>query len=219
MSGLLSQLCVVPGVAGAAVFDHHGVCLEQRALSERWPLEALSGLVEDLVVGLEAFAYLDQASFRLGIAHFGDGILVVMRTADHRAVALASKDTDHSMLEVAFGALEVKLRHASVPPVNVRAPSNPSASFLSRSTFPLDGSAESTADPVPEPMVDQLREALADAVGPIARLLLQAHCAQLGVSEQHLPRDLWPALLERLSAEIVNETDRRAFQRRLTSAR
>lgn len=216
MSGLLSQLCIVPGVAGAAVFDHRGVCLEQRALSERWPLDALSSLVEDLVVGLEAFAYLDQASFRLGIAHFGDGIVVVMRTADHRAVALASKDTDHSMLEVAFGALEVKLRHASsLPSVNTRAASGSPALIRSRSTIPADAP---TADRVPEQMVEQLREALADAVGPIARVLLQEHCARLGVSEYDLPNGLWPALLERLSAEIVNEADRRAFQRRLTAA-
>ncbi|MEO1337990.1 MAG: hypothetical protein AAFV29_20265, partial [Myxococcota bacterium] len=114
MSRLLAQLCTVAGVRGAAVYDHGGVCLEHR-LEPPYQPEYLAGILEQLLVGLEAYEYIERAAIRFGMVKCADGVICVLRTRNHRAIAMASNDINRSMLTVAFGALHVKLERLSAP--------------------------------------------------------------------------------------------------------
>ncbi|MEM7676983.1 MAG: hypothetical protein AAF449_13345 [Myxococcota bacterium] len=215
MSRLLAQLCTVSGVRGAAVYDHSGVCLEHR-LEPPYQPEYLANILDQLLVGLEAYEYIERAAIRFGIVKCADGVISVMRTRSHRAIALASNDINRSMLTVAFGALQVKLERLSEPR------EGPSVSLLAT---PLQGVSIDPAEiermnPSELVSTDGLRatvEALADCLGPLARVLVQEQLAAMGLASPMVPRSLWPPFIESLAREISDAGERRRFIERTSS--
>lgn len=208
MTRLLANLLTVPGVRGAAVYDHQGACLEHRLEA---PLEpsAVGEVLEGLLVGLEAYEHLERAPFRFAMARHGQGVVGIVRTLSHRAIALATSAVNPSLLTVAFGALEVKLgrlNNASVP-----GALNPNLSWPPASIDSTEVESLPPGDLVSGLTMQTTLDALAERLGPMARLLVREHLTAMGLPPASVPRTLWPQLVENLAREIPDEHERRTF--------
>ena len=212
MTPILGQLYTVPGVRGAALFDESGGCVEHRNLPNDVSVEHMGRILDKLLVGLEAYTYVERGAFRYAFAQYGDSVFAVLRTAGHRAIVLASSDINRSLLAVAFGALEVKLDElnggALDSSVSRRRIAAPAAQGSAGPGLPVK-------DAVAKPVLDDLHAALADAIGPIARLLIQEHCAKLRLSAAAVPKGQWTTLTDSLAQEIPDEPGRKTFLRRV----
>ncbi len=212
MSQLLGQLYTVPGVRGAAVYDHQGTCLEYRVD----PPEAgpdLAAVLDRLLVGLEAYEYLERDAMRLAWARFDQGMVAVLRTPHHRAIAITRPDINPPLLTVALGALEVKLNRLarglrdSVPPHR--------EGDRRAHTLDIDIDSLPSTELVPEVALNTLHDALTDRMGPVARVLIQDQFDAMGLPAFTVPRSLWPTLVESLALELPDFSERQRFVRHL----
>ena len=195
MSSILGQVCTVPGVIGAALFDDLGVCVEHRDLPAPYSIEELGRILNKLLVGFEAYAYVERAPFRYAFAQYGGSVFAVLRTPAHRAIVLADSDINRSLLAVAFGALEVKLAE------------------LQRGSSTSDLMPGPVAEPagddgLPAAMLSRLQDLLAEAIGPIAKLLIAEHRGRFAGQP---PAQLWSSLVAALAQEIPDERERKVF--------
>ena len=210
MNRLLANLCTVPGVLGAAVYDHFGACLEHRLESAYEP-DRVGTLLDELLVGLEAYEYLERASFRFGMANYEYGVVGVMRTRHHRAIVFATNNINPSLLTVAFGALEVKLaRLSQTPTQSSTRPRSP--------TFSAEQSEAGALGPgevVPAAAMRAALDGLAEQVGPVAQVLVNEQLDISGFDPSAVPRTAWPELIENLAREIDDVEQRRVFVKRV----
>lgn len=82
-----------------------------------------------------------------------------------------------------------------------------------RSSAPVENGAVIIT--VPEKFFASFREALLDAMGPMAHIVLSEHIRLAGESEERFPRGKVEALVESVSKEIFDETIRRRFRQYL----
>ena len=66
--------------------------------------------------------------------------------------------------------------------------------------------------PVPENFFNLLREALIDAMGPMAHIVLSEHIRTMGESAERFPHDKVQGLIESVSREIFDQTIRARFR-------
>ncbi len=69
---------------------------------------------------------------------------------------------------------------------------------------------------VPEKFFHELREALVDAMGPMAQIVLAEHVKLLGQSLDHFPREKIAGLIESVSREIFDDSIRERFRRSMS---
>lgn len=69
---------------------------------------------------------------------------------------------------------------------------------------------------VPEKFFLSLREALIDAMGPMAQIVLSEHVKQFGASLDHFPREKIGSLIESVSREIFDDSIREQFRKSMT---
>jgi hypothetical protein len=70
---------------------------------------------------------------------------------------------------------------------------------------------------LPPAFANDLFQALALAVGPVARLLLEDTIADLGLDLKRIPQDQAPRLVERLAADISRAEKKTAFEKQMLS--
>ena len=211
MSALVANLTSVPGVRGAAVFDQAGVCVEHRLMPSVSPTDA-GQILQQVLVGLDAYEFLERGLFRYAMAKFADGVIGVLRTDHYQAIAFADADINPSLLTVALGALEVKLGRMSD---GVSASLIPSESLPIPPAEPVSYDSLPASELVPIQVLRDAIDALAECVGPVARLLVQEQVAALGLQTADIPRSMWTSLIENLAREVPNPEDRRRFLSRV----
>ena len=85
-----------------------------------------------------------------------------------------------------------------------------------RESVPGDhGSMRPMGGEVPENFLFSLREALVDAMGPMAQIVLSEHIRLIGESFDRFPRDKVDSLVDAVSREIFDESTREHFRRNM----
>jgi general secretion pathway protein A len=69
---------------------------------------------------------------------------------------------------------------------------------------------------VPETFFISMREALVEAMGPMAPLVMTEHIRSLGTSSDHFPFDKITSLIDSVSREIFNESNRDRFRQSMS---
>jgi len=88
---------------------------------------------------------------------------------------------------------------------------------VSRESVPVDhGSTRPMPGAVPENFFFSLREALVDAMGPMAQIVLSEHIRLIGESFDRFPRDKVDGLVDAVSREIFDESTREHFRRNMS---
>jgi hypothetical protein len=100
------------------------------------------------------------------------------------------------------------------PPSDVAKPASVQLVKNHRSTAAAVQSNVSAASTiVPESFLVSLRDALVDAIGPMAPIVLSEQVKHFGASMDRFPRDKIANLIESLSGEIFDESIRNQFRR------
>lgn len=198
---MLANLCAVPGVLGAALYDTEGRCVEA-ALSPPYEADFLGSVLSKVLEGLDAFEPLDGKASRAAFTRAEHGCIGVLRTGHHALIALTAPETDPRPIWVAFGALEARL---------ARGPSEArGGSFVSSSDLP------SPAARVPPQILEALESALSQHVGPVARVLLLDELNGMGATLGSLLEARLPELVRRLEQCIERPSQRRSFRQSIT---
>ena len=85
-----------------------------------------------------------------------------------------------------------------------------------RSSVTAESPNSSAFQAVPEKFFHELREALVDAMGPMAQIVLQEHVKLLDQSLEHFPREKVIGLIESVSREIFDDSIREKFRRSMS---
>jgi len=229
---MLANLCAVPGVRGAALFDPQGGCVESQLVPPYEP-EYIFDVAQRVMVSFEAMAFIDANPVKLMLARLSEGAFAIMNNPRFILAAMADRTVNPMMLNVALGALEsrlAKLPHIA-PPQPVSSPASlvpPSASMprmsnaslasspslVSVSDFTLDAS-QLRQQPVPDAVsVDTMRgliKIMSRYVGPMSKHVLKRELKRMGRSSTTLPRAEWGTLVERVGAKIERSDLRSAF--------
>jgi type II secretory pathway predicted ATPase ExeA len=83
---------------------------------------------------------------------------------------------------------------------------------VARGNFVLD---HGSGNAIPEHFFSSVREALVDAMGPMAHIVLSDHVKMAGESFDRFPRDKIGGLIDSVSREIFDETIRDRFRRQM----
>ncbi|MEM1025055.1 MAG: hypothetical protein AAGD10_08085 [Myxococcota bacterium] len=194
---MLANLCAVPGVRGAALFDSAGQCVEAE-LQPPYEADFLGGVLRSALGGLDAHQVLDGKPSRAAFARAEHGCIGVLRTGAFELVALTDRDADPRQIWVAFGALEAKLARG--------LEESQAGSFISSSDLPAPSA------PVPAPILDAIEAALSQHMGPVARVLLLDALNALGATLGTLSEAQLPELVRRLEQSIERPSQRRSFR-------
>ena len=85
-----------------------------------------------------------------------------------------------------------------------------------RSSVAVENPGSAAVQAVPEKFFHELREALIDAMGPMAQIVLVEHVKLLGQSLDHFPREKVAGLIESVSREIFDDSIRAKFRRSMS---
>jgi general secretion pathway protein A len=85
-----------------------------------------------------------------------------------------------------------------------------------RSSLTVENQSHGAAQVVPEKFFHELREALVDAMGPMAQIVLLEHVKLLGQSLEYFPREKVAGLIESVSREIFDDSIREKFRRSMS---
>ena len=85
-----------------------------------------------------------------------------------------------------------------------------------RSSVTAENQNSAAVPAVPEKFFHELREALVDAMGPMAQIVLQEQVKVLGQSLDHFPREKVAGLIEAVSREIFDDSIREKFRRSMS---
>ena len=114
---------------------------------------------------------------------------------------------------------EVPLRVDARMPIRVEGvkPQPVQLVRVPRGSFPADhGNTRLVGGAVPETFFSLLREALVDAMGPMAHIVLSEHIKLIGESFDRFPRDKIDGLVDSVSREIFDESIREHFRRNMS---
>ncbi|MEM7677039.1 MAG: hypothetical protein AAF449_13630, partial [Myxococcota bacterium] len=115
---ILDNLCRVPKVRGATIYNEAGQCLEHR-LQAPYEESFISTVMKDLAVSFESFRFLEPAAVSLAVGRATDGIMAYMAVSQYRVLAIADPSANLAFIHVAFSALKQKLADLEGQPLSV----------------------------------------------------------------------------------------------------
>lgn len=209
LTDLLSNLCSVPGVRGAAIYTEGGHCVDYR-FPTPYDQRLVQAIVHDLFVAFESYAYLEPASVSMAMMRATDGFLAFMATNRFRVLAITETDVNLAFLNVSFGALRHKL-------TGVNPDSYPTSSSVTRPPHAHDRAngvnspERSVVELAPARILQNLIDTYAEYAGPAARLVVKEELRRLGFTASTLPRNRIDPLVARLSARLRTQSERATF--------
>jgi type II secretory pathway predicted ATPase ExeA len=155
-------------------------------------------------------------------------INVICDNAMISAYALDSKEIDATLIQEVADDLhltgaaakkEVPLRVEARPPARVESIKLQPVQLVrnQRGSMALDhASAPALGAVVAENFFASLRDALIDAMGPMAHIVLADHIGSMGASPDRFPREKVGALIDSVSREILDESIRERFRQSMS---
>ena len=210
MNDNLGNLCSLPGVIGAALYDPNFQCVEAR-LNPPYEPEMLAMVFRELSAALEACSYLDDTPVEMGLARLSDGFLAFQAVGQLKAMVLAGPQLNPAMLHVAFGVLARKLSSGGGAPAVAGHSITVSSSNLS-----IDQSgARSVSNAIPAGIMRRVLEELTGRIGPMAKLIMKKELARRGATSTTLTPDQYGPVVEALAERIESPEEKAQFLSRV----
>lgn len=199
MSSILSNLIGLKEVYGAVVFDESGTCLENQLKAPYEP-EMILRVMRQIQEDLEPLRYVVNQDLELFMAKAAGGYMIIARFDRFRLFALAGKDLNPALFNVALSVVPLKIEGY----LKASEPGSPRQMKPPRRS-PMSGNM------VDEAKLRAIVKALIIQVGPIAKVFLKQELEKIGASEQSLDRALVPALVNALGDRIKDREKRKGF--------
>ena len=200
MSERLKNVCSLPGIQSAAIFDFGDQIIEHR-IQPPYEHGLITQICRELSAGLEACAYHGDSRIDLAMAQMADGYLALQMAGAYKILVVGNAKLNPSMLQVAMGILARKLAGSGSQSVSI-----------SSSNLSIDmSSARAIENAVPVETMRGLVEAFAKHMGPLARHLLKKELVRLGASSTGLSEEGYSQVIKGLARRIEAAEDRQAF--------
>jgi len=219
MDSILKDINAVPGVTGCYVCDGEGHILGSAmpAHFDQSTLATIGRTIVQTVSGLESLRRRKVGDL---VFVFQQGSVIVKNLGESCLFILCSRNINVPLLNLTANLVAKKLterlKAVAPPPAAAQVPQAAPKSTptpVSTPTPALIPTPEkvSQAANLDGVFLSQVEHELTRVMGPVAPWIIDEELAAIGAGRDALPRDKAAGLLEKLSAEISDESKRSAF--------
>ncbi len=224
---LLTNLANIPSVSGAAIFDHHGTCLEYELAppyelilleSVRETLDSTRGFVSTLDGSAKPQTFIGRYQHGLLFARWDESFVILLMAAANANVPLLTVGLNAAALKMK-AALSDSMSDSSLASMSDSHPAM-SAQHQMMSSSQTGGSVNYSVTgqsrvPVPGavgvPVIKQLIKLLAHHIGPVARVIVKRELRGLGTNAVSLMPTQYGDLVSLSGRSIADPVRRKAF--------
>ncbi len=216
MEDIFDNLVELEGVRGAFLFDRKGR-FEGGKVHQIYDQSILSNAIGPIMNAIDSMSvqYGDLANLSV---HFSEGKLVLRRVGKwHILAVIADATINSAFANIAINVAEKKLS-AAIEKGELPKPSPVTATTTQAPVAPVPGSMQGGArqaasqNQATREFLDRCTKALAQSVGPIAKLFVQEASNRFSAG---LTRSDIPAFLELLEQKIDSAVDKQKFRQML----
>jgi hypothetical protein len=235
MTEILDVLVRIPGVTGAALCNQAGECVLSQLTPPFEPI-LIKQLVSEIRSVFQIMRFLDDSEPQFFVLHLDDAVVAVRQIGELTLVALATTETNSTMLGVGFNVVNLKIREygpanfelasgsgsvprpaaSSPPPPAVQMTPRPAprgeATMIASSGLSLSDSGQAVApDWVGEAVISALLKATARQLGPAAKVILKQEAKRIAASVVAVTPANFGTLVDAIAQRITDPTKRSAF--------